>query len=119
MDCRRRAEVYRAQRGPALFLHALGTLNRVTYDSGLYPQRDWRDPGRRHGYSAGKMFSWRVFGLDYVWAQHNFADLAAPEFSSLRRPEFEGVRLRTGMVINWGGAERQFQRRPARSSRLK
>ena len=31
--------------------------------------------------------------------------LAAPQFPDLRRPTLEGVRLRTGMVFNWGGAE--------------
>jgi len=49
--------------------------------------------------------NWRLFQVDYVWAQHNFANLAAPEFPALRRPTFEGVRLRTGIVLNFGGAE--------------
>jgi outer membrane protein OmpA-like peptidoglycan-associated protein len=43
--------------------------------------------------------------VDYVWARHNYADYAAPEFPDLRRPSFEGVRLRTGIVFSWGGAE--------------
>ena len=34
-----------------------------------------------------KMFSWRVFQVDYVWAKHNFSNLAGPEFSTLRRPD--------------------------------
>ena len=36
--------------------------------------------------------------------QHNYADFVSPEFPNLRRPSFEGVRLRTGLVFNWGGA---------------
>jgi len=92
--------------GLALFLHALGTLNRVSYESGLVTHNGIGVIlGGGMDIPLGRMFSWRVFGADYVWAQHNFANLAAPEFSSLRRPEFEGVRLRTGVVINWGGAE--------------
>jgi hypothetical protein len=51
-----------------------------------------------------KKIYWRLFQIDYVWAQHNFADFAAAQFSNLRRPEFEGTRLRTGIVIAWGGA---------------
>jgi outer membrane protein OmpA-like peptidoglycan-associated protein len=92
--------------GLALFLHALGTLNRVSYESGLVTHNGIGVIlGGGMDIPFGRMISWRVFGADYVWAQHNFANLAAPEFSSLRRPEFEGVRLRTGVVINWGGAE--------------
>lgn len=52
-----------------------------------------------------KKISWRVFQVDYVWTRHHYADLAAPEFPNLRRPQLEGVRLRTGVVFNWGGAE--------------
>lgn len=87
------------------FLHALGTLNRVTYSDGFATHNGIGVIlGGGMDIPFGKMFSWRVFGVDYVWAQHNFASLAAPEFPSLRRPAFEGVRLRTGIVINWGGA---------------
>ena len=92
--------------GVALFLHALGTLNRVSYESGLQTHNGIGVIlGGGMDLPFGKMFAWRVFGADYVWAQHNFANLAAPEFPTLRRPEFEGVRLRTGVVISWGGAE--------------
>ena len=51
-----------------------------------------------------KNFAWRLFEADYVWARHNYADGAAPQFPDLRRPTFEGVRLRTGLVFSWGGA---------------
>jgi outer membrane protein OmpA-like peptidoglycan-associated protein len=52
-----------------------------------------------------KQFAWRVFGLDYVWARHNYADYVAAEFPDLRRPSLEGTRLRTGVVFSWGGEE--------------
>jgi hypothetical protein len=89
----------------AFFLHALGTLNRVTYNSGS-ALHDGIGVilGGGMDIPIGKMFSWRVFGADYVWAQHNFASLASPVFPTLQRPSFEGARLRSGVVISWGGA---------------
>ncbi len=45
--------------------------------------------------------AWRVFQTDYVWGLHNYADFAAPEFPDLRRPSFQGVRLRTGLVFSF------------------
>ena len=91
--------------GLALFIHALGTFNRVTYNNGFIANNGIGVIlGGGMDMPFTKMFSWRVFGADYVWALHNFAGYAAPEFPNLRRPEFEGVRLRTGVVMNWGGA---------------
>jgi hypothetical protein len=89
----------------AFFLHALGTVNRVTYNSGS-ALHDGIGVilGGGMDIPIGKMFSWRVFGADYVWAQHNFSSLAGPGFPTLQRPSFEGARLRTGVVISWGGA---------------
>jgi outer membrane protein OmpA-like peptidoglycan-associated protein len=52
-----------------------------------------------------KNIAWRLFEADYVWARHNYADDAAPEFPSLRRASLEGTRLRTGIVLSWGGTE--------------
>ncbi len=91
--------------GVAFFLHALGTFNRVTYNSGFNTSNGvGLILGGGMDLQLTKMLSWRLFGADFVWAQHNFADFAAPEFSSLRRPGFDGARLRTGIVLNWGGA---------------
>src|SRR3974390_1492417 len=89
-----------------LFIHAVGTFNRLSYDAGAATHNGIGVVlGGGMDLPFSKMFSWRLFQVDYVWAQHNFANFAAPEFSSLRRPALEGVRLRTGVVINWGGAE--------------
>jgi hypothetical protein len=86
------------------FLHALVDLNRVNVSSlggndgvGLILGGGMDLPIR-------KWLAWRVFDADYDWAQHNYSAYAAPEFSNLRRPEFEGVRLRTGLVFSFGGA---------------
>jgi outer membrane protein OmpA-like peptidoglycan-associated protein len=86
------------------FLHALVSLNRVEV-SGL-------NAGNGIGAILGggmdlpirKWVAFRLFEADYVWGRHNYADFVAPEFPDLRRPSFEGVRLRTGFVFNWGGA---------------
>jgi outer membrane protein OmpA-like peptidoglycan-associated protein len=93
------------QETTAFFLHALATLNRATYDAGFATHNGIGVIlGGGMDLTLTKMISWRVFEADYVWAQHNFAAFASPEFPSLRRPSFEGERLRTGIVLNWGGA---------------
>jgi outer membrane protein OmpA-like peptidoglycan-associated protein len=90
----------------AFFIHALGGLNRVSYGAGLVTHNGVGAVlGGGMDLPIKKAFSWRVFEVDYVVAPHNFANLASPQFSSLQRPTFEGVRLRTGVVIAWGGAE--------------
>lgn len=93
--------------GANFFLHALGSYNRVTYDNAL-------GLASNNGIGAvlgggmdipfTKHFAWRLFQVDYVWARHNYANIAALDLPSLRRPTFEGVRLRTGVVYSWGGA---------------
>ena len=91
--------------GAMFFIHALAALNRVTYDSGLVNHNGiGLILGGGMDLTITKNISWRLFQVDYVWAAHNFADEAAPEFPSLRRPKFEGERLRTGIVFNLGGA---------------
>jgi hypothetical protein len=51
-----------------------------------------------------KALSLRVFEADYVYAHHNFAKFANAAFPELQRPTLDGVRLRTGLVFNFGGA---------------
>ena len=50
----------------------------------------------------GDGLSLRLFEADWVWANHNFANEVGPSFPELRRPEESGVRLRTGLVFNFG-----------------
>ena len=89
----------------AFFIHALGTFNRVTINDGFNTSNGvGMILGGGLDIPLGKMFSWRVFGADYVWAQHNFASIESAQWPTLRRPQFEGARLRTGIVLNWGGA---------------
>jgi hypothetical protein len=56
-------------------------------------------------FSIWKHFSWRVFEADYVWAQHHYNNtFVGPQFNDLQRPTLNGVRLRSGVVVSWGGA---------------
>jgi outer membrane protein OmpA-like peptidoglycan-associated protein len=52
-----------------------------------------------------KAFSIRLLEADYQWTRHNFADQVPPEQPDLRRSSFGGVRLRSGIVLNFGGGE--------------
>jgi len=52
-----------------------------------------------------KSVAWRLFQVDYVWGRHNYAAYASDAFPDLRRAPMEGVRLRTGVVVSWGGTE--------------
>jgi outer membrane protein OmpA-like peptidoglycan-associated protein len=51
-----------------------------------------------------KHLSIRLIEADYQWARHNFAAQVSPSQPDLRRPSFDGARLRTGVVLNFGGA---------------
>jgi outer membrane protein OmpA-like peptidoglycan-associated protein len=87
------------------FLHGLVSFNRLTYDDGFTKNNGiGAILGGGMDLPISKMFAWRLFEADYVYARHNFADLADPQFPSLRRASLEGARLRTGIVISWGGA---------------
>ncbi len=91
--------------GANLFIHALASFNRASYNSGFNTHNGvGMILGGGMDLPLTKTISWRLFQADFVWAQHNFSDFAAPQFPNLRRPGFDGVRLRTGIVIAWGGA---------------
>jgi hypothetical protein len=88
----------------AYFVHALASYNRV----------DIRGLNSSNGIGAivgggmdlrlHKGLVWRIFEADFVLTKHNYSDFVGPQFPDLRRPTFEGARLRTGLVFSWGGA---------------
>jgi outer membrane protein OmpA-like peptidoglycan-associated protein len=86
------------------FLHTLVSLNRVSVGGLTTGNGVGAILGGGMDLPISKRVAFRLFEVDYVWAQHNYADYAAPQFPDLRRPTFEGARLRTGLVFNWGGA---------------
>ena len=88
------------------FLHTLLSFNRLSYDSGAATHNGIGVIlGGGIDIPFSKKWAWRLFEADYVWAHHNFPQFAGPNFPSLRRPDLQGVRLRTGVVYSWGGAE--------------
>ena len=109
------ANVFTASIGPRFmirtdsfnfFLHAMPGLNRLSYEGGAVTHYGFGAIfGGGMDIPITKKFAWRVFEADYVWGRHNFANLAGPQDASLRRPTFEGARLRTGIVFNFGSNE--------------
>jgi len=91
--------------GSNIFLHALLSYNRFSV-KGLPNGTDGIGAILGGGWDLPftKNFSWRVFEANYVFARHNYASYAAPEFPDLRRPTLNGARLGTGVVFSWGGA---------------
>ena len=91
--------------GSNIFLHALLSYNRFSV-KGLPNGVDGIGAILGGGWDLPftKNFSWRVFEANYVFARHNYASYAAPEFPDLRRPTLNGARLGTGVVFSWGGA---------------
>lgn len=91
--------------GSNMFLHALLSYNRFSV-KGLPNGTDGIGAILGGGWDLpfSKNFSWRVFEANYVFARHNYASYAAPEFPDLRRPTLNGARLGTGVVFSWGGA---------------
>jgi outer membrane protein OmpA-like peptidoglycan-associated protein len=87
------------------FLHTMLSYNRLAIN-GLTPSNGI---GAILGGGMDLKFShriyFRLFEADFVWALHNYANFASPEFSDLRRPSLQGVRLRTGLVFNFGFPE--------------
>jgi len=47
--------------------------------------------------NINKRFSWKILEADYMWAHHNFFPID--------RPNLAGARLRTGIVVKFGGEE--------------
>jgi hypothetical protein len=54
--------------------------------------------------SLTRHVSLRLIEADYQWAKENFAKQVPPSQPDLRRPTYSGARLRTGIVLNFGGA---------------
>jgi hypothetical protein len=50
-----------------------------------------------------KRISLRLIEADYQWARQNYASIVSPSQPDLRRPSYQGARLRSGVVFNFGG----------------
>jgi outer membrane protein OmpA-like peptidoglycan-associated protein len=90
--------------GANYFLHSLLSLNRVNVGGLNSSNGVGAILGGGMDLPITKRLAFRLFEADYVWGRHNYSDFASQDFPDLRRPSFEGVRLRTGLVFSWGGA---------------
>ncbi|MGA7908648.1 MAG: OmpA family protein [Candidatus Sulfotelmatobacter sp.] len=90
--------------GANYFLHSMLSFNRLSV-GGLKPDNGiGAIMGGGMDLPIRNWLSLRLFEADYVWGRHNYSDFADQTFPNLRHPSLEGVRLRTGLVFNWGGA---------------
>ncbi len=49
-----------------------------------------------------KHFDWRVFEADYQWTKHDFSTVPSSQ-PDLRSSRFDGLRMRSGVVLDFGG----------------
>ncbi|MGH9528412.1 MAG: hypothetical protein ACRD2S_00665 [Terriglobales bacterium] len=52
-----------------------------------------------------RRFSYRLFEADYVWGHHSYTNIVTTDAPGLARVGLNGVRLRTGLVFNFGYPE--------------
>ena len=88
--------------GVMFFAHTLFGYNRLTVDNVDTSNGLGAILGGGMDLALWRRLSLRLFEADYVWAHHNFSNEVSPAFADLRRPNLEGVRLRTGIVLNFG-----------------
>lgn len=86
--------------GVSFFAHGLASYNRLAVNTMATSNAPGAILGGGMDIPLGKRFSWRVFEADYVWAYHNFDVASVPDV----KRNLNGVRLRTGLGFNWGGA---------------
>ena len=84
------------------FLHTLLSYNRLGVDGLDSKNGMGAILGGGMDLKFSRLISWRLFEADYVWAHQNYADTVSESFPNLRRVSLEGVRLRTGIVWNFG-----------------
>ena len=95
---------FRSEQGVDFFAHTLLSFNRLT-SKGLNPSNGIGAVlGGGIDLKLWKPLTLRLFEADFVYARHNYANVVPPTNEALRRPTYDGVRLRSGLVFNFGGA---------------
>lgn len=89
--------------GVNFFVHTLASLNQLTAPGFSTHNGAGAILGGGMDLQVSRHLSLRLIEADYQWARHNFADFAPESQSHLRRPSFEGTRVRGGLVFNLGG----------------
>jgi hypothetical protein len=87
-----------------MFVHTLVGLNRLSPKDVSSSSGIGAILGGGIDLKIWKPLSLRLIEADYVIGRHNFSDVAPVTDSQLRHPVLNGVRLRTGLVFNFGGA---------------
>jgi len=89
--------------GINIFAHTLLSLNRLNVPTIGAKSAVGAILGGGIDLKVNRYFNIRLIEADYQWARHNFANVVPPTQSDLRHVSFEGTRLRTGVVFNFGG----------------
>ena len=94
---------YRAE-GVDFFVHTLLSYNRLDSSGDGIGNGVGAILGGGMDLKISKNLSFRLFEADFVWAHHDFGSVVSPNDPGLRHEDFDGARLRTGLVFNFGGA---------------
>ena len=101
---RRRAEGDLARRGRELFRAHAARIRALSSERHQPSNGVAAILGGGMDLKIWKRVSLRVFEADYQLAAQNFSDEVPPDDRGLRRQTYNGVRLTTGLVFNFGGA---------------
>jgi len=94
---------YRGE-GVNFFVHTLLGVQRFTYNTAQGTNGIAAILGGGMDLKLWENVSLRLFEADYQLQRENFSAVVPPQDPSLRRQTFNGVRLTTGLVFNFGGA---------------
>ncbi len=89
--------------GMDFFLHTLLGFERIRPDGIHHSLGVGALLGGGIDFKLCKAVKLRLFEADYQWAHENFSSVVPLENGSLRHSQFDGVRLTTGLVFNFGG----------------
>jgi hypothetical protein len=95
---------YRGEDNVSFFAHTLLTIDHIAPKDGANSNGMGALLGGGMDMRLWKSITLRVFEADYQLARANFSAVVPPDDSSLRRQTFNGARLTTGLVFNFGGA---------------
>jgi len=87
------------------FLHTLLSYNRLNVNGLPTANGVGAILGGGWDLRVNRTLSLRIAEADYVWARQNYASVVSSAFPDLRRVSLEGIRLRTGLVFNFGYPE--------------
>ena len=94
---------YRGSDGINFFAHALLGYQRLTSKSFGSDNGIAAILGGGMDIRIWRPLSLRLFEADFVWARHDFAQVVPQTDPSLRSHDFDGARLASGLVFNFGG----------------